>query len=314
MEAIKEKLGGWETATIPAMEVKQVLMGLEMGGADEALLQYLDFLSGIIPVKAGFFLHVVPGFDLLTPLFRKDVMPLSGVNILKETLVNRMGGEISRLLTTGRIGQVKYKVDEGSPLEELLHEAEALNPDLVVIGQKRFANSHGILAKNLARKVTSNALVVPEQSRRSLKTILVPIDFSPYSARALQAAVSMNKRLEVPARILALNVYEMPNISAYMMSKTETEFREMVEEDRMAAFEAFIATHLSEGDENIEQHLLEKDRPGIAHYLMDYAKEKEVDFIIMGARGHSNVELLLLGSVTENVLASNKHIPTLVVK
>jgi nucleotide-binding universal stress UspA family protein len=314
MQAIKEKLDGWETEAIPAIEVKQLIMGLEMGGADEALLQYLNFLSEIIPVKAGFFLHVVPAFDLLTPMFRKDVMPLSGVNILKETLMNRMGGEISRLLTSGRIKQVKYKVNEGSPLEELLRESEALNPDLVVIGQKRFANSHGILAKNLARKVTSNALVIPEQSRRSLKTILVPIDFSAYSARAIKAAVSINKRLEEPARILALNVYEMPNISAYMMSKTETEFREMVEEDRMAAFEAFIATHLSEGDENIEQQLVEKDRPGIAHYIMDYAKEQDVDFIVMGARGHSNVELLLLGSVTENVLAGNKHIPTLVVK
>jgi nucleotide-binding universal stress UspA family protein len=314
MEAIKEKLDGWETEAIPAIEVKQLLMGLEMGGADEALLQYLDFISEIIPVKAGFFLHVVPQFDLLTPLFRKDVMPLSGVNILKETLMNRMGGEISRLLTSDRIKKVKYKVNEGSPLEELLREAASLNPDLVVIGQKRFANSHGILAKNLARKVTSNALVIPEQARRSLKTILVPVDFSAYSARAIKAAVSINKRLEEPARILALNVYEMPNISAYMMSKTETEFRKMVEEDRMAAFEAFIATHLSEGDENVEQHLVEKDRPGIAHYVMDYAKEHEVDFIVMGARGHSNVELLLLGSVTESVLAGNKHIPTLVVK
>jgi nucleotide-binding universal stress UspA family protein len=314
MEAIKEKLSGWETEGIPAIEVKQLLMGLEMGGADEALLQYLDFISGIIPIKAGFFLHVVPEFDLLTPMFRKDVMPLSGVNILKETLMNRMGGEISRLLTDGQIKQVKYKVNEGSPLEELLKEAEGVTPDLVVIGQKRFANSHGILAKNLARKVVSNALVVPEQARRSLKTILVPIDFSPYSARALKAAVAINKRLDEPARILALNVYEMPNISAYMMSKTETEFRKMVEEDRMAAFEAFIATHLSEGDEYIEQKLVEKDRPGVAHYIMDYAKEQEADFIIMGARGHSNVELLLLGSVTENVLAGNKHIPTLVVK
>ena len=88
----------------------------------------------------------------------------------------------------------------------------------------------------------------------------------------------------------------------------------MVEEDRMAAFDAFIATHLSEGEDNIEQQLVEKDRPGIAHYVMDYAKEQDVDFIVMGARGHSKVELLLLGSVTESVLAGNKHIPTLVVK
>ena len=47
---------------------------------------------------------------------------------------------------------------------------------------------------------------------------------------------------------------------------------------------------------------------------MDYAYDKKADLIVMGAKGHSQVELLLMGSVTEKVLAVNESIPTLVVK
>lgn len=314
MKVMQNTTMGWATTELAPLEVDQLLMGLEMSGSDEALLRYLDFFTGIVPVKAGYFLHVVPPFDLLTNLYREEVMPLSGVSILRETLVNRMGGDISRLLTTGKIKDVQYQVVEGNPLEELLVTAKEQKPDLVVIGQKRYVNSHGILAKNLARRVAANALIVPEQSRRSLSTIVVPVDFSAHSARALQIAAGIADRSEDPVRIIAVNIYEMPNVSAYMLSKTEEEFRTMVEEDRTAAFDAFLATHAGAVQHEIEQKLIEKDRPGVAHYIMDYAMAEGADFIVMGAKGHSKIELLLLGSVTEDLLARNKHIPTLVVK
>lgn len=314
MKVMQDTKLGWDTTEINPLEIDQLVMGLEMSGSDEALLRYLDFFSEIVPIKASYFLHVVPPFDLLTNLYREEVMPLSGVSILRETLVNRIGGDISRLLTSGRIKDVEYHVVEGNPLEELLVTAEAQNPDLVVIGQKRYVNSHGILAKNFARKVDANALVVPEQSRRSLSTIVVPVDFSAHSARALQLATGIAAQSEEPIRIIAVNVYEMPNVSAYMLSKTEDEFRGMVEEDRSAAFDAFLATHAGPVQDQIEQKLIEKDRPGIAHYIMDYAMSEGADFIVMGAKGHSKLELMLLGSVTEDLLARNKHIPTLVVK
>ena len=54
--------------------------------------------------------------------------------------------------------------------------------------------------------------------------------------------------------------------------------------------------------------------PWIPHYIKEYAEENEVDFIVMGAKGHSKVELLLLGSVTEKLLSINNSIPTLIVK
>ena len=57
-----------------------------------------------------------------------------------------------------------------------------------------------------------------------------------------------------------------------------------------------------------------REGAGIAQYIMDYATSEEAGLIVMGAKGHSQVELLLMGSVTEKLLAINESIPTLVVK
>lgn len=88
----------------------------------------------------------------------------------------------------------------------------------------------------------------------------------------------------------------------------------MVEQDRREAIDIFLRDHIGEGYSNVETQLISKELPGVAHYLMEFADEAGVDFIVIGAKGHSKLELLLLGSVTENLLVDNEEIPTLVIK
>ena len=51
----------------------------------------------------------------------------------------------------------------------------------------------------------------------------------------------------------------------------------------------------------------------IAATLLEYAKDKRVDIIVAGTKGHGVLGSLLMGSVTRN-LVSLAHIPVLVVK
>jgi nucleotide-binding universal stress UspA family protein len=55
-------------------------------------------------------------------------------------------------------------------------------------------------------------------------------------------------------------------------------------------------------------------KPGIGSYIMDTVTDAGADLVVMGAKGHSHVERLLMGSVTEKVLALTTQIPVLVVK
>lgn len=294
--------------------IQQALVALELGAADEAVVSYLDFFTDAVPARAIYFLHVLPKFDLLNMAIERSAESLISNVELNEEVIAQMEAEIRERLGKEDRMKIDFDVREGNPLEELMRETVAMKADLVVIGQKSGTSQHGILARNLVRRVDCNTLIIPDMARTRLKTILVPVDFSGNSARALRTAVALNRRLEKPARIIALNIYEMPNFSVYRIQKTREQLKRMIEADREEAFLHFIRTFVGDYHEMIETSLIEREAPGIAHYLMDFARDNQADFIVMGAKGHSKVELLLLGSVTEKVLNDNETVPTLVVK
>ncbi|HMQ46447.1 MAG TPA: universal stress protein [Saprospiraceae bacterium] len=301
-----------DDVAIQPFRIEAAMVGLEMGDADVPVLAYLNFLSEQVPIQSAHCLHVAARFDWFSPLFGKTIEPLAGQYALSEkvttAIVEKVRHQLPGLKST-------CEVREGDPLEELIKDTEEVDADLIVIGQKSHADHFGILAKKLVRKTKCNALVVPENAKLSLKKILVPIDFSAHSIKALRTAVAINKRMPAPAEILAVNVYELPDFASFKISKTQEQFEKLIEEDRLEAFDAFLNTYLTTEDrQHIKKLLCKKELPGIANYLLDCAEEQGADFIVMGAKGHSKVELLLMGSVTERLLTLNKSIPTLVVK
>lgn len=299
---------------IQPLKINQAVVALKLGSGDEAVLEYLDFLAGYVPVGSTYFVHVLPKFDLFNALYEKEQEALISNYELNQEVIQRMEDKIKSSLTNLDTDLTRFDVREGDPLEELLQDVEDLTADLVVIGQRSGSSEHGILARNLARKAICNALIIPEKAPKEIRRILVPIDFSSNSIDALRTALALRRQLEPPVNITCVNVYDMPNFSMYRIQKTRKEVKKMLEEDRHEAFRAFLKTHAPEEAENIETVLIEREQPGIANYLLDYAEENKCDFIVMGARGHSKVELLLLGSVTEKLLSSNEQVPTLIVK
>jgi nucleotide-binding universal stress UspA family protein len=302
------------TKGLEPLKIRQAFVALELGATDGPILDYLNFLTNEVPTSAAYFLHVLPKFDLFNTMFEQGGESLISNFELNDEVIRRMSHEIKENLTKRNAIYVEFDVKEGDPLEELLEDAEEVNADLAVIGQKTGAARHGILAKNLARKTKCNALIVPDSAKPQLKKIMVPVDFSLDSVKALQTAIRLNAQLSEPAEIVCVNVYEMPNLSIYKIQKTQEQFKKMIEADRQAAFKNFLEKYAADASSSISTVLLEKQRPGIANYLYDYATDNAIDLVVIGAQGHSNVELMLLGSVTEKFLALNEEKPTLVVK
>ncbi len=299
---------------IEPFQIRQGMLALELGSTDNKTLEYLDFLTGQVPTGAIYFLHVLPRFDVLNSMLGREAEGMISNYEINDEVVTKMDREIRARMSTHEGMHVEFDVKEGSPLEQLLEDAKDVNADLVIIGQKSGVSRHGILAKNLARRAPGNTLIVPDRSKVQLKRILVPIDFSPHSINAMRNALALNESLETPAEIVAVNIYEMPNLSVYKIQRTRAQFEKMLRKDHEEAFEAFLNTHFPDQKEQIRIELIMQEAPGIAQYLMEFATAEEADMIVMGAKGHSKVELLLLGSVTEKLLAINEYIPTLVVK
>lgn len=131
--------------------------------------------------------------------------------------------------------------------------------------------------------------------------ILNPTDGSPASWPASQHAVALARRLR--AQLIVVYVVDEPlaiESGLYMAGALE----ELTEEgERATRAVADLARSY-----NVQvTPLVVRGRPGDA--ILDLARSRRADIIVMGSRGKSALERVLLGSVSEHVL---RHAPCLV--
>lgn len=138
-----------------------------------------------------------------------------------------------------------------------------------------------------------------------IKLILHPTDGSPNAARALDVACGMAR--DYGARLLIVNAQRrhgldvMPEeLEAYRRVEhvrvTDAELRRAAAQ---ATVDAAVETARGNGPTEVEGVVVEGD-PG--RVVADVAKDRGVDLIVMGSRGYTGIQELLLGSVTHKVL------------
>lgn len=153
-----------------------------------------------------------------------------------------------------------------------------------------------------------------DRSRRKtltieLKKILVPIDFSDHSRKALQYAIPFARKFN--ASIDLIYVVE-PTVYPADFSFGQVGFPAIEDELRKRGAE--------ELDDLIRKDIAKQVpakravRTGKAFYeILLYAKEEAIDFIIIATHGHSGIEHALFGSTAEKVVRK-ASCPVLVVR
>ena len=300
---------------IEPFEIKTALTGLELANTDEVILGYLNFLKDLIPIHNMYFLHYLQPLQLFKSFYDQGYLELLQQDAMTAATREQMQVNVNRIFTHNKVlGDFIVDAQMGNPLTELITKAKELEADLTVVGQTTEHNRHSILAKRFVRRAHCNALLIPDQTKPKLTRILVPVDYSALSIKAIKTAVAITKQLEKPVPITCLSIYEIPPINWYKVQRTEQQMKKMIEQDRQTAFEALKAEHFPGNQGNIHLELIEKIRPGIGKYIMNFAQDNQYDLIIMGAKGHSTFERLMLGSVTEQVVTLTKSIPVLVIR
>ena len=298
--------------TLQPFKVREAIVGLSLSREDEPLLKYLDFFKGPIPIAGISFLHVIPSTRARLPLAVAPGIEASHED--EEEALRVLSDRVRDIMPERAASDVHYFIEEGAPLEKLLALANEKKADLLVIGKKAESLTHGIMSKNLIRHTKANVLVVPENATAGLKNILVPIDFSENSVRALKAALSIKAQAGESVKVVAINIYQRPNLMAYKLNMTPERFEKNIQENHEKGFEKFMEEELPEYISQIQPILIWNDMPDVAHHIMDNAKEAGASLIVMGCKGHSRLELMLLGSTTETLLNIDASIPVLVVK
>lgn len=293
--------------------IGQLLAGLENGPADDVLLSYLAQFCAEVPVKNATFIHVLPQIDVLAIedlLIGRDNLVLPDNEDVLPALRNKLKerfGEMTQPKITAWTG-------EGNPLEVLLRNASEIQSDLLAIGQKSETRSHGITAKNLIRHTKCDTLLVPDKAKYRLKKILVPVDFSENSGKALRMAVALALSAKSQPKIEVLHVYELPsNWGTYRISNIK--LLDLIREERLSSLPEFLNQYLPEETrKGIKLSVVESGTQALGQQIVQYAKRKKHDLIVTGVKGHSKLSLLLLGSVTEKILSTTTQTPVFVVK
>ena len=141
-----------------------------------------------------------------------------------------------------------------------------------------------------------------------IKSILVPVDFSPASKRALEYAVGVASQFK--ATLTLLHVVEpvaTPDFAASFPLALEDE--SLMAAAKRQLEQTVKAARVPRG--MVEKVLVRFGRS--FHEIADAARTRKADLIIISTHGYTGLKHALLGSTTERVVR-HAHCPVLVVR
>lgn len=194
----------------------------------------------------------------------------------------------------------------GSLLAELARNLDSLGAGLLVCGAKgESVIRHFTLGTTAWRALSTSrrpVLVVKQPPHESYRRILVPVDFSPSSLRAIQQA----RCIAPQADIVLLHAFEVPFEGrlryASVDEDTLNDYRIVARQEATQKLHALRdEAGLTPDDSNLI--VLHGDPTG---RIVEQEQEQDCDLIVMGKHGDNLIEELLLGSVTKHVLAESQ--------
>lgn len=221
-------------------------------------------------------------------------MEQSVVQSLEEGLRAR-----ARLLA-GRYGvTVTASLRIGHPPNEIATAAETTGCDLIVVGGYGADLIRGTFLGATAEKVIRlthlPVLVVKKPPAGPYRDVLVPTDFSP----SAQEALLLTRQLIADGQVTLLHVYESLFESTLRYAGVEDsvvqEYRHRALEEARRSLDGFVAGSGLECKSSIVH-----GHP--AAIIRRHAQSTPPDLLVMGKHGQSEMEELLLGSVTKHML------------
>lgn len=219
---------------------------------------------------------------------------------------------------------VTTKLTEGKPSVRISEYAAERNAELIVIGRQGMTG----LGKRLLGGVTERVLhrsdlpvfVVPgeghttEREGEEYARILIPTDGSGNAKTATRYGVAIARKYDSDVHVL--NVVDLQAAGGvFNAGGLETEFVERLETRGREAVDG-VASEIEETAPDLTvRGAVERttSHKGAAAGVRTYVEEHEIDLVVMGSHGQSNLRRQLLGGVASTILRT-VDAPVLVVK
>ncbi len=276
------------------LNFKRLGVFLHDSPADRAALAYAGVIATLAQSESVFCTHVRESAD--------ESEPQPDIETLQNQVRQQLPGPVAR------ITHVDVQNDTG--VASILRTARDDELDLIIVGRRLPSEQIGIGSAfaRLARKSPCSVLVVPTGSHPHLERLLVAVDFSDNSKRALEQAVQIacGSGAERPQLIVHSNStvgYGYAKLGLTLSSAISQ--REEVTQKKLEEFVANVDT--CDCDVELIPTCSEQDENAI----LEVAVSRKMDLVVLGSRGVS--AMVLLGSTTEKALI-HSVLPVLIVK
>lgn len=201
---------------------------------------------------------------------------------------------------------VGTRVVAGSLLAELAKQADGLAAGLLVCGAKGESLVRHFVLGTTALRILSTTicpvLVVKQSPREPYHRLLVPVDFSPSSLRAIRHA----RRIAPRADIVLLHAFDVPFEGQLRYASVDEDtihhYRIVAKQE---ATQKLHALHDEAGLDRYGSSLVVLHGDPTMR-IIEQEQEWDCDLIVMGKHGENLLEELLIGSVTKHVLAESQ--------
>lgn len=134
----------------------------------------------------------------------------------------------------------------------------------------------------------------------TIRTILVPTDFSTSADRALAYAVHLADCYE--ASLQLLHVVDELDSQRYGIAEGEDQAMSLREQVRTEAHERLRTITPDESPIDVETEVSLHLGGDVADAIQEYVEDHDVDLVAMGTHGRQGIDRLMLGSVTDAFL------------
>jgi nucleotide-binding universal stress UspA family protein len=200
---------------------------------------------------------------------------------------------------------IQVGVEEGDPVDAIVTRAADWPADLIVMGTHGRTGFGrlllGSVAERVLRRATCPVLTVPRQVESPARALtfgrlLCAVDFSAASLHALEYAAELAAP-DGPG-LCVLNVVELFGATRDLATLDTPDFR--VELVRTARAQLAATVPPAVRGKCPLAEIVATGRP--CEEIVRAAAEEECDAIVLGIRGRSRTDLLLLGSTTQHVV------------
>lgn len=195
-------------------------------------------------------------------------------------------GDAMRALKEEGVSADQKLVVEADPASSILKVSDEGKYDMIVMGNSGEEEKEphlGSVAKKVAHRAKIPVIVV--RGKTQISKILVAVNGSDYSHRAVTYAASLAKKAKVPLTLL----YVQESGIFKLRPEVSKEIGKRALADSIAKIEGV----------EVDQKLESGDP---AKTILKTASRGGYDLIIVGGRGHSTTEMFMLGSVADHVV------------